>query len=159
MNTRDERLLRIAFGFAQKSRKSGNHPFGALLVAADGEVILAAENSVVTQKDATAHAEMNLVRAVTREYAPSLLATCTVYASAEPCPMCAGAIVWGNVRRVVYGLGMAGIYELITARGTDPEAPGLAMHAREVFAAAPWPVEVIGPALEAEARAPHAGFW
>lgn len=159
LNAHDEKMLRLSFRFAEKARAAGNHPFGALLVAPDGEVLLASENSVVTQGSATAHAELNLMQAATRGWEPALLKTCTVYTSGEPCPMCAGAIVWGNVRRVVFGLGLDGIYAAISAGGIDPDAPGLALPSRAVFASAPWPVAVIGPALEDEAREVHAGFW
>ena len=68
----------------------------------------------------------------------------------NPCAMCAGAIVWANIRRVVFGLGMEAIYRLFDA---DPEAPALSMHAAGVFSEAPWPVEVIGPLLAEEAEA------
>ena len=63
--------------------------------------------------------------------------------------MCAGAIVWANIRRVVFGLGMEEIYELFDA---DPDAPALPMHAAGVFTEAPWHMEVIGPMLEDEAE-------
>ena len=145
----DEHYLRIAFREAERARDRGNHAFGALLVDADGEPILAAQNSVVTDNDVTAHAEMNLLRAASRKFQPEQLKTFTLYASGEPCPMCAGAIVWANIRRVVFGLGMEAIYRLFDA---DPDAPALPMHASAVFSEAPWPVEVIGPMLEDEAK-------
>ena len=146
----DEHYLRIAFREAERARERGNHAFGALLVDADGEPVLAAQNSVVTDGDVTAHAEMNLLRAASRKFQPEQLKTFTLYASGEPCPMCAGAIVWANIRRVVFGLGMDAIYRLFDA---DPDAPALPMHAADVFSEAPWPVEVIGPLLEGEAEA------
>ena len=146
----DEHYLRIAFREAERARERGNHAFGALLIDADGEPVLAAQNSVVTDDDVTAHAEMNLLRAASRKFQPEQLKTFTLYASGEPCPMCAGAIVWANIRRVVFGLGMEAIYQLFDA---DPDAPALSMHATEVFAEAPWPMEAIGPLLEEEAEA------
>ncbi len=145
----DEHYLRIAFREAERARERGNHAFGALLVDADGEPVLAAQNSVVTDDDVTAHAEMNLLRAASRKFQPDQLKTFTLYASGEPCPMCAGAIVWANIRRVVFGLGMDAIYRLFDA---DPDAPALPMHAAGVFDQAPWPMEVIGPLLENEAE-------
>ena len=145
----DEHYLRIAFREAERARERGNHAFGALLVDADGEPVLAAQNSVVTDNDVTAHAEMNLLRAASRKFQPEQLKTFTLYASGEPCPMCAGAIVWANIRRVVFGLGMEAIYRLFDA---NPDAPALPMHAAGVFSEAPWPVEVIGPMLEDEAK-------
>ena len=87
----DEHYLRIAFREAERARERGNHAFGALLVDADGEPVLAAQNSVVTDNDVTAHAEMNLLRAASRKFQPEQLKTFTLYASGEPCPMCAGA--------------------------------------------------------------------
>ena len=146
----DEHYLRIALREAERARERGNHAFGALLVDADGEPVLAAQNSVVTDNDVTAHAEMNLVRAASRKFQPEQLKTFTLYASGEPCPMCAGAIVWANIRRVVFGLGMDAIYRLFDV---DPDAPALSMHAADVFSEAPWSVEVIGPLLEGEAEA------
>ena len=150
MKNVDEHYLRIAFKEAVRARERGNHAFGALLVDADGGPVLAAQNSVVTGSDVTAHAEMNLIRAASRKFDTDQLKTFTLYASGEPCPMCAGAIVWANIRRVVFGLDMDAIYRLFDA---DPEAPSLPMHAAGVFSEAPWPVEVIGPLLAEEAEA------
>ena len=150
MKNVDEHYLRIAFKEAVRARERGNHAFGALLVDADGEPVLAAQNSVVSDSDVTAHAEMNLILAASRKFEPDQLKTFILYASGEPCPMCAGAIVWANIRRVVFGLGMDAIYRLFDA---DPEAPSLPMHAAGVFSQAPWPVEVIGPLLAEEAEA------
>ncbi|MDE0285540.1 MAG: nucleoside deaminase [Gammaproteobacteria bacterium] len=149
MKNVDEHYLRVAFKEAERARERGNHAFGALLVDAGGEPVLAAQNSVVTDNDVTAHAEMNLIRAASRKFDPDRLKMFTLYASGEPCPMCAGAIVWANIRRVIFGLGMEAIYRLFDA---DPDAPALPMHAADVFAAAPWPMEVIGPLLENEAE-------
>ena len=150
MKNMDEHYLRIAFKEAERARDRGNHAFGALLVDAEGTPILAARNSVVTDSDVTAHAEINLIRAASGKFEPDQLKTTTLYASGEPCPMCAGAIVWANIRRVVFGLGMDAIYRLFDA---DPDAPALPMNAADVFAEAPWPIEVIGPMLEDEAEA------
>ncbi len=149
MKNIDEHYLRIAFKEAERARERGNHAFGALLVNADGDPVLAAGNSVIIDKDVTAHAEINLIRAASRKFQPDQLKTFTLYASGEPCPMCAGAIVWANIRRVVFGLGMETIYELFDA---DPDTPALPMHAAGVFSEAPWPMEVIGPMLENEAE-------
>ena len=68
MTEHDERHLRRAIELAQQSRQNGNHPFGALLVDADGEVVLEAENTVFTEDDCTNHAELNLVRAASRRF-------------------------------------------------------------------------------------------
>ena len=141
---------------AQHAREHGNHPFGAILVDENNQVLLQAENSVVTGKDCTGHAETNLMRLATQNYAAEQLKTCTLYTSTEPCAMCAGAIYWGNVGRVVYALSEVGLYEVI---GPSPDQ--LLLPCREVFAHSGRNVNVEGPAseLDAEARAVHAGFW
>lgn len=151
----DLRGLRLSFRQALRARERGNHPFGAVLQDADGVPLLAAENAVVTGRDVTAHAEINLVR-VSRDLAPERKSGATMYCSGEPCPMCAGAIVWAGVRRVVYGLAMADIYAMARV---PPGLPALHMASRPVFESAPYAIEVVGPALEVEARAVHVDFW
>jgi tRNA(Arg) A34 adenosine deaminase TadA len=93
---------------------------------------------------------------VDENYSADILAKCTLYTSTEPCAMCAGAIYWGNVGRVVYALSEVALYEIV---GPSPDQ--LVLSSREVFAHSQRQVEVEGPAseLEVEARAVHAGFW
>lgn len=156
MNTADLDHLRTAIEIAQKAREHGNHPFGAILVDEHSQVLLQAENTVVTESDCTGHAETNLMRFASQQFSPEKLSTCTLYTSTEPCAMCAGAIHWGNVRRVVFALSETNFYEMI---GPSPEH--LLLPCREVFGRSQRPVEVIGPAaeLQREARAVHEGFW
>jgi len=101
MRPDDLRHLRAAIEISHAARAHGNEPYGALLVAADGAVLLSAENTQVTERDCTAHAELNLMREASRRFDAATLAGCTVYATGEPCPMCAGALYWGGIRRVV----------------------------------------------------------
>ncbi|MFC9761868.1 nucleoside deaminase [Rhodococcus jostii] len=75
----------------------GNHPFGSILVADKGNVLLEQGNLEVTTSDCTGHAETVLMRRSSQQYDREFLATCTLYTTAEPCGMCAGAIYWGNV--------------------------------------------------------------
>jgi tRNA(Arg) A34 adenosine deaminase TadA len=152
----DTNFLRMAIELAAQARANGDHPFGALLAGADGRVIAGARSSVTSQSDATGHAELNLARAASRRHATEVKAGATLYSSAEPCPMCAGAIVWAGIRRVVFAIGMEDLYALIDP---PPGAPALRMESRAVFAAAPWPIDVVGPALVEEARIVHEGFW
>jgi tRNA(Arg) A34 adenosine deaminase TadA len=154
MESTDLLFLRRAIAISQRACDHGNHPFGALLVDADQQVILEAENTVVTERDCTGHAETNLMRLASCQLPPEVLATCTIYSSTEPCAMCAGAIHWGNVGRLVYGVGASRFYELVGPGPTRIDLP-----CREVFARSSRPIEVIGPALEDEALAVHAGFW
>lgn len=156
MNSTDLQHLRTAIEVAQRAREHGNHPFGAVLVDEDDRVLLQAENTVVTGRDCTGHAETNLIRLAFQNFPPDKLAKCTLYTSTEPCAMCAGAIYWGNVRRVVYALSEVRLYEII---GPSPDQ--LLLPSRKMFAHSERHIEVEGPALEldAEARAVHNGFW
>jgi tRNA(Arg) A34 adenosine deaminase TadA len=151
----DEAFLRRAIALGAEARAGGNHPFGSLLVGPRGAVLAEAHNSVVTGRDATGHAETNLVRLAGKVDVD--LAACTLYTSTEPCAMCAGAIYWSGIGRVVFGLSEIELLEL-TGTG-NPDNPTLALPCREVFACGQRPVVVDGPALEDEARAIHAGFW
>jgi tRNA(Arg) A34 adenosine deaminase TadA len=155
MNEDDLKYIRASFVIAQNARAKGNHPFGALLVDDQGHIVLEAENTVVTDRDCTAHAETNLMRKACAMYDDHFLARCTLYTSTEPCPMCSGAIFWGNVRRVVYGLSEEGLYDM--AGGSSEEV--LKLSCREVFARGKKRIEVLGPLLEEEAREVHLGFW
>ncbi len=151
MNETDIQHLRTAIEVARLAREHGNHPFGAILVDENHQLLLKAENSVVTGNDCTGHAETNLMRLATQRFPPEKLAVCTLYTSAEPCAMCAGAIYWGNVRRVVYALSEVGLYEIV---GPSPDQ--LLLPSREVFAHSQRRIEVEGPAsaIETEARSP-----
>ena len=122
LDASDEKFLRLAIDVARRSRENGNHPFGAVLVGPDGSVLLEAENIVVTERDCTGHAETNLMRKVSKELSTDQIASCTFYSSAEPCPMCSGAMFWGGVRRLVCGLGIEALYGII---GNHPENPRL----------------------------------
>ncbi|MFD7843117.1 nucleoside deaminase [Nocardia sp. NPDC059764] len=152
----DARLLATAIAIAGRARERGNHPFGALLTGPDGAVLLEAENTVVTGRDATGHAETNLVRAASAAYDAEFLRGCTVYTSCEPCVMCAGAIYWANIGRVVYALGED---QLLGLTGANRENPTMALPCRAVFAAGQRGIAVVGPVELAEARAVHGGFW
>jgi tRNA(Arg) A34 adenosine deaminase TadA len=156
MNPIDLEHLRTAIRVAQAARDHGNHPFGAILVGENDQVLLQAENTVVTERDCTGHAETNLMRLASKQFAPEKLALCTLYTSTEPCAMCAGAIYWGNVRRVVYALSEVGLYEI-----AGPSPDPLLLPCREVFGRSERLTAVEGPALEldAEAKAVHEGFW
>lgn len=147
-------LLRRSIQVAQRARANGNHPFGAVLADENGAVLLEAENSVLTDRDCSAHAELNLVRQACRQYDAATLARSTLYANAECCPMCAGAIFWSGIGRVVFGLSQVKLYEFVPG---SPER--LLLTPREVMARGGRAVEVVGPLLEDEARVVHKGFW
>ena len=152
----DEHFLRLAFAVAERSREGGDHPFGSILVGPDGEVLIEAGNGFSSEGgDRTAHAE-RLLAARAKVYDQALLAGCTLYSSAEPCAMCAGAIYWSGIGRLVYGQSEA---DLKRVTGDHPENPTLDLPCRVVFAAGQRKVEVVGPLLEDEAAALQESFW
>ena len=156
MNNREIEHLKTSISVAWHAREHGNHPFGAVLVDEQNRVVLQAENTVVTGRDSTGHAETNLVRLATQQFSPEQLARFTLYTSTEPCAMCAGAIYWSQIGRVVFALSEMDLYAIIL-----PSPEHLLLPCREVFAHSQRPIEVLGPiaALEEEARAVHLGFW
>jgi tRNA(Arg) A34 adenosine deaminase TadA len=152
----DETFLRRSFDVARSAVANGNHPFGAVLVSGLGQVLLEIENGFMPDRDMTGHAERLLATRASTKFAANVLANCTIYSSAEPCAMCAGAIYWAGIGRVVYGLSE---HRLKAITGTHEENPTLDLPCRTVFAAGQRQVEVIGPLLEDEAAALHADFW
>jgi tRNA(Arg) A34 adenosine deaminase TadA len=156
MDYQDELYVEMAVACALKAKEKGNHPFGAVLVNADGTILLTAENSVITDNDITAHAELNLVRLASGKYSEKYLEQCSLYASTEPCPMCSGAIYWSGVRRVVFGLSQLRFYNYL---GYDTGGNKMTLTCREVFARGGRQIEVVGPLLETKAEQVHHGFW
>lgn len=156
MNNVDIEHLRLAIALAVQARNHGNHPFGAVLTDEHHQVRLQAVNTVVTSRDGTGHAETNLVRLATQNFSPQQLLRFTLYSSTEPCAMCAGAIHWSQIGRVVYALSETDLYAII-----GPSPDHLLLPCREVLAHSRRPIEVVGPVtvLEREARAVHEGFW
>lgn len=147
--------LREAIALAAAARAAGRHPFGSLVVL-DGAVIARAGSLKSADSDATNHSEMQVVRAASRDHRPPDLARATLYASTEPCAMCAGAIYWAGIGRVVYGFAEKSLRALTGAHGWNPT---LDLPCREVFARGQRAITVVGPLLEEEAAVPHAGFW
>ncbi len=156
MRRDDIELLKRAIGIARKARSEGNHPFGALLASSSGEVLLTAGNTVNTDRDVTGHAEINLVRLASPVFDEAALTRCTLYSSTEPCAMCAGAIYWSGIGRVVYALAETALYEMT---GANPANPTMRLGVREVFQAGQREIVVDGPFELAEATAVHDGFW
>ena len=153
----DEALLRLAFDVARRSRAAGDHPFGAVLADAEGKLIMEQGNGFTSEGgDRTAHAERLLASRAARAYDLKFLARCTLYTSAEPCAMCAGAIYWAGIGRVVYGQTEKA---LKAQTGAHEENPTLDLPCATVFAAGQRPTEVVGPMLEDEAAELQADFW
>ena len=149
-------FLHRAFAVARGAIAHGNHPFGAILVDAHRNILIETENGYMPARDATAHAERLLATHACRALSPQTLRAATLYSSAEPCAMCAGAIYWAGIGRLVYGLSE---HRLRAITGNHPENPTLDLPCRTVFESGQRPVEVVGPLLEDEAAALHDGIW
>ena len=153
----DEKLLRLAFAVAAKAREGGDHPFGSILADADGNVLMEQGNGYSSEgNDRTAHAERLLASRAARAYEAACLSTCTLYTSAEPCAMCAGAIYWAGIGRVVYGQTEK---DLKRQTGDHEENPTLDLPCHLVFEAGQRPTELVGPLLADEAAKLQEDFW
>ena len=146
--------LHRANGVAKRAMAMGRHPFGALLLAPDGETVLAEQGNI----DTVNHAESTLARTAAANYPGAYLAQCTLVTTFEPCAMCAGTIYWAGIGHVVYG---AEETALLALTGDHPENPALSLPCRDVFARGQRPVQVTGPveAVAEEMVATHRGFW
>jgi len=139
------------------ARDQGRFPFAAQIVARDGTVLARVINSVHADCDPTAHAEVTAVRAAAKRLGRTDgLAGATIYASGEPCAMCAGAIHWAGLSRLVFAVGeerLARLYD------NDPRLVPLRITARQVLHWTGAQVDVLGPCLEEEGALVHEGFW
>ena len=149
--------LRQAIAVAAKAKAKGNHPFGAVLVDANGKVVAEGENTFLTD-GGPGHAETNLARFAARTFPADYLEGCVLYTSVEPCCMCAGTIYWANIGAVVYGMTEHRFLE-ITAGHSENLTQDLPCSV--VFGAGQRKVEVRGPfaELSEEIADAHRGFW
>jgi tRNA(Arg) A34 adenosine deaminase TadA len=136
----EEELLRRAIELAATARKSGNPPFGSLLVGPDGTVVAEDHNTSITDSDISAHPELKLAKWAARELDAETAAGTTMYTSCEPCGMCTGAIERSGLGRVVFALSNEQLSSLKPGGG--------------------WPgFDLDGPALFDEARVPVEGYY
>ena len=160
MNTSHETLLRRCVEISKEAVAVGNHPFGALLADKDGNILVESGNIEVTERDCTGHAETTVMRLASKKYSKEFLWECTLYTTAEPCCMCVGAIYWGNVGRVVFGIAEKQLLELT---GSHEDNPTFDLPSREIVARGQKKIEIIGPvadeALQEEIIAVHKGYW
>ena len=152
------KYLLAANEVAKKSRESGTTPFGAVLVDAEGNIIMEQGNAEKELNDATAHAERVLASRASQKFDKDFLAKCTLYTTFEPCCMCTGAIYWANIGRIVYGLTEEKLLELT---GADEKNPTFNISCRVIIAAGQKDIEIIGPfpELESELIKVHEGYW
>jgi len=95
-------FMDLALKAAEKAGKSGEVPIGCVIVR-DGEVVAAAGNRTITDRDPTAHAEVLAIREASEKLGSERLTGCDLYVTLEPCTMCAGAISFARIRRLYYG--------------------------------------------------------
>jgi tRNA(Arg) A34 adenosine deaminase TadA len=133
-------LLRRAIELAVQGRASGEAPFGSLLAGADGAVLIESWNTVLADKDISAHPELKLAVWAAANLDPETAATVTMFTSCQPCAMCGGAISRSGLGRVVYAISGAQMAEI---------APG------DSFPTVPQ----VGPALYDEGRAAVEGYY
>lgn len=145
--------IRISF----EARKTGNHPFGALLVNPEGEIVIRSGNTYIMDKG-IGHAELNVARDAALQFETSYLDNCTLVTSVEPCCMCAGSTYWAGIGILVFGITEKRLAELT---GDNPENLTMDLTCHTVFAAGQRKVVVRGPFQELEASivAAHEGFW
>jgi tRNA(Arg) A34 adenosine deaminase TadA len=154
--------LRTANAVAARAKAAGHHPFGAILVAPDGETVLMEQGNINTVN----HAESTLAREATTRYEAAYLWDCTLVTTVEPCAMCAGTQYWANIGTVVFGLEEK---RLLALTGAADANPTMNLPCRTVFAAGQKQVTVIGPVtaadgqeaaqIEADIAELHRGFW
>ncbi len=156
LNARDAGYMAQAIAWSRTARERGNRPFGAVIVSAEGQLLTEADANSVETGDCTGHAETNAVRQASSTIGRQTLQAATLYSSAEPCVMCAGAIFWSGIGRVVFGIDAV---SLRVFRGEPAEQRDVELSCRDVFAASPHAIECIGPVMVAEASEPHLGFW
>jgi len=141
MNATDEQHLRRAIALASEARAAGEMPYGSLLVGPSGEVLAEDRNTVLSERDISAHPELKLARWAARELDAGVAGRTTMYTSCQPCPMCTGAIARSGLGRVVFAL--AG-EQLRSLGATSPDAADVVYE---------------GPALFDEARVPIDGYY
>ena len=149
MESYDIDLLRLAIALAERARRQGADPFGAVL-AVDGSVVHQAYDRSVEFSDPTFHAELSVISEYCQAHRRFSLEGYTLYTSTEPCAMCAGAIHWSRISRVVFSVSQAVLQGLSGGR-PKPSAQSI-LHSRH------GKVEVIGPLLPTEGLAVFDGY-
>lgn len=99
----DIRMMMVALDEARRAGEADEVPIGAVVATADGRIVGRGHNLTETLCDVTAHAEMQAITAAANTIGGKYLPECTIYVTVEPCIMCAGAIGWSQIRRIVYG--------------------------------------------------------
>lgn len=126
---------------AERALSRGQAPYGCIITK-DNQIVAAAHNQVGLRQDATAHAEMLAIQEAQAILGSTQLTGCTMYTTAEPCPMCAGAVLWSEVDSVVYGVS---IQDIVEAGGKQ-----IAMNLQDIVNQSPRDLQVIGGVMRDE---------
>lgn len=102
LREKDEKYMRFALEEAKLALEADEVPIGAIIVSG-GRIVGRGHNLVETLTDVTAHAEIQAITAASSTIGGKYLNDCTLYVTVEPCPMCAGALGWSQIGRIVYG--------------------------------------------------------
>ena len=137
-----DHFLRLSFTYAIDAKKLGDGPFGALVLNEQNDIIARAGNTTSTENSVTYHAEINAIQQAEYNRGNGKLKGCTLISSAEPCPMCASAIAWSGISKVIYGVSI----EALQSVGMRQ----IEIDCRDIFRHANHPISVIGPRLQDE---------
>ncbi|MEV6426161.1 nucleoside deaminase [Nocardia sp. NPDC051463] len=148
MITGEQAHLLRAIALAEHAGREGNRQFGAVIVAAGGATIAEGRNEVASTSIVTAHAELVAITAAIKAGRAAQLDGAAIYASGEPCPMCAAAVVWAGIARVVFGAAEPDFTAIIGGH------PRFGLRCAEVIGSSDAAVTVCGPNLDDEALAP-----
>lgn len=146
---RDRELIRYVIGLAEQARRSGAEPFGALL-ALGAQIVAEGRQLKFEFFDPRYHAELNVLSSYCRAHNRTSLEGYTLYASTEPCPMCAGAIHWVRISRVVFSVSQERLHA-ITGGSPKPSCASIINSSKR-------PIEIVGPVLEEEGLAAFNGY-
>jgi tRNA(Arg) A34 adenosine deaminase TadA len=154
----DEYYLKRAYQISIEAVEKGNFPFGAVLVDKNGKIIMEQGNVEMTESKCTGHAETQLIEKASIKYSKDFLWDCTLFTTVEPCAMCSGAIYWGNVGKVVYGISEK---ELFSITGNNINNPTLDMPSVKVFEAGQKDIKVssISGKIHSMILEQHKRYW
>ena len=157
LSAQDAHLLRRAIEVSASAAANGNMPFGAIMADPDGNVLLEAENTGITGHNTLNHAETVLMNMAVTTLTAEQIASATLYTSCEPCAMCAGAMYWGGLNRMVYAMSELDLLEITSS---DPGSQNMrGVGCRNVLHSGQRRIEVSGPHLIEEASVIHRDYW
>lgn len=141
MSNKDIDFLRVAIDMAYEARRNGEDPFGAVLVYKD-KIVHKVRDRTIELSDPTAHAEVRLISEYCRESNNIYLKDYTLYSSTEPCAMCAGAIHWAKISRVVYSVSQKSLNGLTNGKAKSSS--------NSIINSGKKKIEICGPLIEEE---------